>query len=129
MHKFHAHSVPFKAKSHANIGYTNMLYMFRNISILRFTQCLMNVCVLIWRVVILCVHILLFTHPCHITPLAQARPMMLCIYTSNIYIYMYRENLSLVWGSLTFAPNYLAYVVPYECHYVPRSRRAPRRTF
>ena len=23
------------------------------------------------------------THPCHISPLAQARPMMLCIYTSN----------------------------------------------
>ena len=22
------------------------------------------------------------THPCHISPLAQARPMMLCIYTS-----------------------------------------------
>ena len=40
-------------------------------------------CVLIWRVVILCVHILLFTHPCHIPPLAQARPMLLCIYTST----------------------------------------------
>jgi len=23
------------------------------------------------------------THPCDIPPLAQARPMMLCIYTSN----------------------------------------------
>ena len=23
------------------------------------------------------------THPCHMAPLAQARPMMLCIYTSN----------------------------------------------
>ena len=23
------------------------------------------------------------THPCHIPPLAQARPMMLCIYTSG----------------------------------------------
>ena len=25
------------------------------------------------------------THPCHISPLAQARPMMLCIYTSLAY--------------------------------------------
>ena len=24
------------------------------------------------------------THPCHIPPLAQARPMMLCIYTSRV---------------------------------------------
>ena len=24
------------------------------------------------------------THPCHIPPLAQARPMMLCIYTSYL---------------------------------------------
>ena len=26
------------------------------------------------------------THPCHIPPLTQARPMMLCIYTSNSFI-------------------------------------------
>ena len=25
------------------------------------------------------------THPCHIPPLAQARPMMLCIYTSYVH--------------------------------------------
>ena len=76
-------SVPFKAKmscKHGYIGYANMLYLFRKISWLGFTQSLMNV---IWRVVILCVHILLFTHQCHIPPLAQARPMMLCIYTST----------------------------------------------
>ena len=42
------------------------------------------------------------THPCDIPPLAQARPMMLCIYTS---IYHEKSQLNrLVWGSLTLAP-------------------------
>ena len=58
-----------------------MLYLFRNISWLSFTQSLMNVCILIWRVVI---YIHCCYPPCHIPPLAQARPMMLCIYTSNV---------------------------------------------
>ena len=42
------------------------------------------------------------THPCHIPPLAQARPMMLCIYT---IVYHEKSQLNrLVWGSLTLAP-------------------------
>ena len=47
--------IPFKAKmscKHGYIGDAKMLYLFRNISWLSFTQSLMNVCVLIWRVVI-----------------------------------------------------------------------------
>ena len=60
-----------------------MLYLFRNISWLSFTQSLMNVCFLIWRVVI---YMHFVTHPCHIPPLTQARPMMLCIYTSKYNI-------------------------------------------
>ena len=35
-----------------------------------------------WRVVLMCTYAVV-THPCDIPPLAQARPMMLCIYTSN----------------------------------------------
>ena len=47
----------------------------------------MNVCILIWRVVILRVHTYtVATHPCHIPSPAQARPMMLCIYTSSFII-------------------------------------------
>ena len=37
---------------HGYIGNTKMLNLFRNISWLSFTQSLMNVCILIWRVVI-----------------------------------------------------------------------------
>ena len=41
------------------------------------------------------------THPCHISPLAQARPMMLCIYTSmNIHI-----GPSYYWGEPERAPH------------------------
>ena len=36
------------------------------------------------------------THPCDIPPLAQARPMMLCIDTSILYIYIYIYILSVV---------------------------------
>ena len=34
---------------------------------------------------LMCTYIVV-THPCHISPLAQARPMMLCIYTSYYYV-------------------------------------------
>ena len=55
-HNSHSfNSVPFKAKmsyKHGYIGDAKMLYLFRNISWLSFNQSLMNVCVLIWRVMI-----------------------------------------------------------------------------
>ena len=50
-------SVPFMIKAkmsckHGYIGHANMLNLFRKISWLSFTQSLINVCILIWRVVI-----------------------------------------------------------------------------
>ena len=45
-----------------------------------FTQSLMNVCVVILESCNLMCTYTVVTHPCHIPPLAQARPMMLCIY-------------------------------------------------
>ena len=81
-------SVPFKAKmscKNSYIGYANMFYLFRKISWLCFTQSVMNVCVLILeRCNFMCTYTVV-THPCHIPPLAQARPMMLCIYTIVLY--------------------------------------------
>ena len=45
------------------------------------------------------------THPCHISPLAQARPMMLCIYTS-----IYKSPVGITRTGLAHArPNYLEY--------------------
>ena len=67
------------------LGDAKMLNLFRNISWLSFTQSLMTVCILIWRVVLMCTYAVV-THPCDIPPLAQARPMMLCIYTSKLFI-------------------------------------------
>ena len=80
-------SVPFKAKmscKHGYIGYTNMLYLFRKISCMalfhpkpnKFLRFDLESCNL------MCTYTVV-THPCHIPPLAQARPMMLCIYTST----------------------------------------------
>ena len=66
------------------LGDAKMLNLFKNISWLSFTQSLMTVCILIWRVVLMCTYAVV-THPCDIPPLAQARPMMLCIYTSIKY--------------------------------------------
>ena len=42
------------------------------------------------------------THPCHISPLAQARPVMLCIYTSIIiYLPYVRRSVNAGWALLT----------------------------
>ena len=45
------------------------------------------------------------THPCHIPPLAQARPMMLCIYTSLL-------------NTLNFQFSYPFYSTEQPCHAV-----------
>ena len=76
-------SVPFKVKmscKHGYIGHDNMLNLFRKISCLSFTQSLMNVCIL-ENCNLMCTYTVV-TDPCHIPPLTQSRPMMLCIYTS-----------------------------------------------
>ena len=58
------------------------------------------------------------THPCHIPPLAQARPMMLCIYTSLVYI-------SAIFGASLSEPHtsesnggffIYIYILLYICH-------------
>ena len=97
-------NVPFKAKmscKHGYIGHANMLILFRKIYWLSFTQSLLNECLHfdLESCNLMCTYTVV-THPCHIPPLAQARPAMPCIYTSTRYTYsqcMPRAHLHDLW--------------------------------
>jgi len=88
---------------HGYIGDAKMLNLFRNISWLSFIQSLMNVCILIWRVVISCVHILLL--PTHVTFHRSLRLAPWCFASTLVYKWAGQTTLKYNWtieGQLPF---------------------------